>query len=388
MKWQAVEAFLIPSRWKRTFGLIAALAMLSLAFGQNAAAPTVEDLEILHESTVPANRGERVRLFVRHYQGNGAMGTIVAVSPDPLSVVPALGLDANGLDHLALLAERGFDVFAADVTGYGLSPRPRMSDACNTPWDVQNELLIPHPLYIVCEGGYSRLLTSLFTDRDDIAAIVDHVLERTGDDRVTLLGWGLGAARVAAYAADFPETVASLVLVAPPYDATVPSEEPSPYPDGFPLEVHDVNELVDTWRSASTCEGFGAFDEVAAALPALANEFDPVAADWGLIPGDLFRSPGHLGLAGWNRDVAQRIQAPTLMVTGLKDPSAGEAQALFEDLGGTRTLRLDVECGTHWLLWEGSRDAVREAIAEFVASGTVAGREEGVILLERDGSLP
>jgi len=362
-------------------------ALTGIATSQESGAIEVERHDVPHVSTVPANRGERVELSVHRYAASEPIGAVVVVSSDPLPVEAAFGLDGPELDHLALLAERGFDVYAADVTGYGFSPRPQMHDACSTPGEVQSDLLIPHPLYIPCEGGYGRVLTSLATDWDEIDAIVDYVVDRTGDARVGLVGWGVGAARVGGYAALHPDKVERLALIAPTYDPDAPSEVPSPYPEGFPIVVNDVDALLSDWREMSTCDDFGAFDEVSAALRPSLNRLDPLAAQWGLVPGPLFRSPGRVGQNGWNRESAGRVSAPTLIVVGENDARSTNVTALMDDLSAAVSLRIDVACGTYWLLWEAARRPIADAVGRFLATGEVGGRSEGALRMDVEGTL-
>lgn len=367
--------------------LVLLFALTGIATSQESSAIEVERHDVPHVSTVPANRGERVELTVHRYAASEPIGAVVIMSSDPLSVDAAFGLGGPELDHLALLAERGFDVYAADVTGYGFSPRPQMHDACGTAGEVQSELLIPHPLYIPCEGGYGRVLTSLATDWEEIDAIVDFVLDRTGETRVGLVGWGVGAARAGGYAALHPDKVERLALIAPAYDPSVPAEVPSPYPEGFPIVVNDVDALLSDWREMSTCDGFGAFDEVSTALRPTVNRLDPLAAQWGLIPGPLFRSPGRVGLNGWNREAAGRVSAPTLIVVGENDARSTNVDALIDDLSAAVSLRIDVACGTHWLLWEATRRPIADAVGRFLATGEVGGRNEGALRMDAEGTF-
>lgn len=364
-----------------------AFALTGVATSQDGGGMEPERLDVPHVSTVPANRGERVELSVHHYAAPDPIGAVVVVSPDPLPVDAALGLDGPDFDHLALLAERGLDVYAADVTGYGFSPRPRMNDPCSTPPDVQSELLIPHPLYIPCDGEYGRVLTSLETDWDEIDTIVDFVIERTGGTRVGLVGWGMGAARVGGYAARHPDKVERLALIAPAYDPDGPAEIPSPYPGGFPLVVNHVDTILSDWRAMATCQGFGAYEDVHAALRPAVNRLDPLAAQWGLIAGSLFRSPGRAGLNGWDRNAAGSVSVPTLIVEGESDTRATNVDALYSDLGADTKLRLEVECGTHWLLWEATRRPLADALGEFLATGEVGGRSDGSLRLDAEGAI-
>jgi pimeloyl-ACP methyl ester carboxylesterase len=367
--------------------VILAFAVTGITAAQEGGAIEAERLAVPHVSTVPANRGERVELSVHHYPASEPSGAVVVVSSDRLPVDAAFGLDGHELDHLALLAARGLDVYAADVTGYGFSPRPQMHDACGTPGEVQSELLIPHPLYIPCEGGYGRVLTSLATDWDEIDAVVDFVIDRTGDPRVGLVGWGLGAARMGGYAALNPDKVERLALIAPAYDPNAPTKLPAPYPEGFPIVVNEVDALLSNWGEMTTCDDFAAFEEVSAALQPSVNRLDPVAAQWGLIPGPLFRSPGRVGLNGWNHATAGRVSAPTLIVVGESDSRATNVDELVDDLGAVTRLQLEVACGTHWLLWEATRRPIAEALAQFLATGEVGGRSEGTLRLDAEGTL-
>lgn len=381
----------IPMRDRASIRLAAVLvvcALASEAAAQQGPAIEPERLDVPHVSTVPANRGEGVELSVLHYAASDATGAVVVVSSDPLPVDAAFGLDGPDLDHLAFLAERGLDVYAADVTGYGFSPRPRMDEPCNTPGDVQNEFLIPHPLYIPCDGDYGRVLTSLASDWEEIDAVVDFVIDRTGYARVGVVGWGVGAARAGGYAAEHPDKVERLALIAPAYDPDARTQIPSPYPEGFPIVVNDVDELLADWREMATCDGFGAFEEVSAALRPAINRGDPLAAQWGLVAGPLFRSPGRAGLDGWNRESAGRVAAPTLIVAGESDDTSWvNADALMDDLGADAKRLLRVACGTHWLLWETTRRQVADALAQFLATGEVEGRSETSLRLDAEGGF-
>src|ERR1700720_4155813 len=61
--------------------------------------------------------------------------------------------------HAILCA--GFDVFAMDLTGYGLSPRPMMDDPCNNSTSDQQSYLTSKPLAQPCSPSYPFQLTSL-----------------------------------------------------------------------------------------------------------------------------------------------------------------------------------------------------------------------------------
>src|SRR5262247_732850 len=149
-----------------------------------------------------ANLSDRVVLFV-----HGA-GTPAEVAFD----VPY-----QDYSWMAYLARAGFDVFSMDTTGYGRSTRPAgMNDPCNLSQEQQK----------TCAPSYSRNLTTIASDWNDIDAVVDYIRSLRHVERVSLVGWSLGGPRAGGYAARHPEKVQRLVLLAPAYGRTGPTEAP------------------------------------------------------------------------------------------------------------------------------------------------------------------
>ena len=76
-----------------------------------------------HVSTVPANKGEPVQIFVREKVAAGESPTFRPVvlmvhggiSPSTL----AFDVEHETYSWMVYLARAGFDVFAMDMTGYG-----------------------------------------------------------------------------------------------------------------------------------------------------------------------------------------------------------------------------------------------------------------------------
>ena len=115
------------------------------------------DRFVPHISSVPANQGERVGIFVREKVnrtlstkfaggGNPNEGKVVLfVHGGSVPSVPDYDLPYKDYSWMSYLARAGYDTFAMDHSGYGLSPRPMMDDPCNM--DAENRALVkPVPL--------------------------------------------------------------------------------------------------------------------------------------------------------------------------------------------------------------------------------------------------
>jgi pimeloyl-ACP methyl ester carboxylesterase len=92
-----------------------------------------------HVSTVPANAGQNIGLFVRQkvassvLEGQRSMNgrVVLFVHGATVPAVPDYDLEHKTYNWMAHLARAGFNVYAMDQSGYGGSPRPMMDDACN-----------------------------------------------------------------------------------------------------------------------------------------------------------------------------------------------------------------------------------------------------------------
>jgi len=98
------------------------------------------------------------------------------------------------------LAAAGHICYIVDARGFGKSDRPAEMD------------LPPQP------GGRPLIRTIEITR--DVDAAVEHLRRASGQPRVGLLGWGVGATCVAIYAALHPEKVSHLVLYCMIYGGT------------------------------------------------------------------------------------------------------------------------------------------------------------------------
>jgi pimeloyl-ACP methyl ester carboxylesterase len=142
--------------------------------------------------TAPAHR-EGLKLGIRHKAAAIKADTDPVLFVHGSSFPSALAFDfrMGGGSWMDQLAGQGFDVYALDFPGYGLSGRyPEMSTGA------------AHPV------GQARDVA------DDVRRAVDLILGRTGKSKVILIGHSWGGSVAARYAGLQPERVSKLVLFA------------------------------------------------------------------------------------------------------------------------------------------------------------------------------
>ena len=350
------------------------------------------DRFVPHVSTVPANKGQRVGLFIREKLTTGFAAEIQAghtpegrvvlfIHGNSVPSVPDYDLPYGDYSWMAYLAEAGFDTFAVDHTGYGHSSRPTMDDPCNL--DAENQALVtPSALTGGCEEGYGHTLTNSESDWDEIDSVVDYIRALRGVDRVSLIGWSRGGPRAGGYAARHPEKMDKLILYAPSYDASRPSMAPAMLPSkGVPMSLQTYDALMhDRWESGVACE----------------NQVDPSIrqAIWQSILsfdslGSVWRPEGVMRVRiadywGWNEDYAARIEAPTLIMTGRQDGLLPASQALYQDLTGIdNKVLVAMECATHFAVWEASQYRFMHAASkEWLMSGEFRDQRQGTFSAE------
>lgn len=371
----------------RLAAVLAAAGVLAATPGGAQQLSTI-DRYVPHVSTVPANRGQRVGLFVREKLSTSLLDEIESGQVPESRVVlfvhgvsvpslPDFDLDHADYSWMAHLAEAGFDTFAMDHTGYGRSPRPQMDDPCNVSPDLQ-ALLVPNPLEAPCEPSYASQLTGSGTDWDEIDTVVDYIRELRGVERVSLIGWSLGGSRTGAYAARHPEKVDRLVLFAPFYQRDEPSMPPEGFPvEGVPMTLQTRDALMQQrWFSNVVCEDQvepGMEDVVWRSIMAV----DSFGSVWGPEHGVMrVRTASYWG---WNAQSAARIAAPTLILVGEQDGLLAGGEALYEDLtGAANRVLVRMDCATHFAVWEASQyKLLHEASREWLETGRFRGRSDG-----------
>jgi pimeloyl-ACP methyl ester carboxylesterase len=362
------------------------------------------DYLVPHISTVPANSGKRVELFVREKvesRRRGKAPVVLMIGGATVSAVPDFDLQFENYSWMDYLATSGFDVFAMDLTGYGLSPRPMMDDPCNNTTSDQQSYLSPKPLAQPCSPSYPFQLTSLESDSDEINTVVDYLRRVRNVDKVSLLGWSRGGNRAGNYTARNPEKVEKLFLYAPGrYFRMNPTDPPAALPlPGVPSTVlgsADFYRLSWDLNGGTNAPFTGMCDNqfTPAIRPVITStqlDFDPLGSTWG--NAGVRRSPvfpsGNLG-SGWNVKIASQVTVPTLVIRGDLDTQVplSDIQDLLGDLISVpQKLFVHVACGSHYLVWENQHMALLNASVEWLQQGTFQGQFNGSFAVDADGQV-
>ncbi len=364
---------------------ILGLAALPPAFADDGGRLLTIDHYVGVRSTVPAISGQTSQIYVREVVQAGALlregaaADRVALFVHGAGTPAEVSFDVPYKDYswMAFLARAGFDVFAMDMTGYGRSTRPApMNDPCNLSRE-QLGSFAPALAPTSCSPSYPHQLTTIASDWNDIGAVVDHVRALRHVDKVNLLAWSLGGPRAGGYAAQHPEKVLKLVLLAPGYNRAARAEAPAQLPaDGAAMTKQSRADFVENWDRQVGCpEQYeaGARDSVWAEM--LAS--DPVGATWGT---GVRRAPNVTNW-GWTQAVVAKMQIPTLMVTGAHDKQVPPERVrdLYADLGSPKKVLVELACSSHNAMWEKNHALLFAASLEWLTKGTVKGTDAGTL---------
>src|SRR5262249_57734730 len=105
-----------------------------------------------------------------------------------------------------------------------------------------------------CAASYPHQLTTIASDWNDINAAVDYVRSLRRVERVSLVAWSLGGPRAGGYAAQHPEKVQRLVLLAPAYNRASAAKPPASLPaPGVPMNTQSRDEFYANWDRQVGC---------------------------------------------------------------------------------------------------------------------------------------
>jgi pimeloyl-ACP methyl ester carboxylesterase len=349
------------------------------------------DHAVPHVSTVAANFGDQVGLFVRERVRSDVVDhpgeVVLMVHGRSVPVLAAGELRHESYDWALWLARSGgIDVFMLDFQGSGRSPRPKMDDPCNAP-TAQQGILIPNPLSATCSHSYPFTLATSTSDIAELDRAVDYIRQLRGVEKVHLIGWSAGAFRAGPYAADHPEKVASLFLFAPIFN--VDFRGPPPNADPTPMTVERRSTLSTGWNAEQKCEDqreSGIEDIVWAAI----MENDELGRTWGPPEGVMrVRSSVNAPFV-WNASVAARITVPSLIIRGELDNGQGGLQhvaELYDLIQNDNKLRFTVQCTGHYMQWENRRHVLHQISKQWLKHGRVDGFSSGEFYVDMAGNL-
>ena len=381
------------------------------------------DHMVPHVSTVPANKGEQVKLFVRERDGTHVDSStfIDSGSAQRRAVlmlhgrsIPALAgfdLDHDQYSWAGDLEQAGFDVFVMDLQGSGRSPRPKMDDACNAN-PAQQSFLIPNPLSAACSPNYTSQLNNSQSDWDELDTVVDYIRSLRGVQKVALIGWSAAAFQIGPYALQHPEKVESVLFLAPifppngraskpgtRFDAPVPLPVSTPAAVfGFPMNILTRDAFESLWDREQRCprqREAGIVDVVWNAI----MENDAKGSQWGQPRGVMrVRNPFWWG---WNSatvplDGILGGSVPVLIVYGDLDTQANTAPdlgpllyfsvpALYEAIPGQKKLMFRVACAGHQMVWERQSKVLHQMSRQWIRHTAVDDFTSGSFLYQSSG---
>jgi pimeloyl-ACP methyl ester carboxylesterase len=308
------------------------------------------------------------------------------------------------------LARKGVDTFAVNFLGYGLSSRFELDDACSANLADQKRLLVPHPLPAVCPAPPpSYHFTDTTASVAQLGAVVDHVLEAAGVEKVSFFAWSRGGNAVGVYTSADPSKVESLILLASEFalagnvNAFYPLLAADRAQSFASWDIQLVKDPAGHDRDPEECPG-ERDDQISDVIWASVRNRDPLTLTWGPHPelpeGGVRRAPTAT-LFGWDPTAARRIAVPTLILSGLFDnqnPTARQ-ENIYDNLGTTRKVLVKIDCATHNALWEGSdrklthwrgpHDTIRDAAVQWITrSATFQKEESGKFIASSTGIAP
>jgi pimeloyl-ACP methyl ester carboxylesterase len=356
-------------------------------------APAADNTQLLSidryvpvRSTAPSMNGQTAQLYVRErVEGrsllHGSSGVVLFVHGAGTPAEVAFDVPSSDYSWMGYLAHGGFDVFAMDMTGYGRSTRPTvMNDPCNLA-RAQQPQFVPGVIAAPCAPSFQGSATTIASDWNDIGAVVDYLRTLRHVERVSLIGWSQGGPRAGGYAAQHPDRVQRLVLLAPAYARTGPDGPSATRPDAVVFNTQSQPEFDANWDRQVGCPD--QYDKsVSGIVWAQMVASDPVGSTWN---GGVRRAPT-VPSWGWNQAVVSKNQTPTLMVAGAfdKQVSPDRVRELYADLGAQDKVFADLACSSHNAMWEANHALMFKASLDWLTTGSVAGTKNGMLRLGYD----
>ena len=363
--------------------IFAATALFAQAlFADDSARLLTVDHYVRVTSTVPAMSAQLAQIYVREVVqpstvlrgGPGADKVVLFIHGAGTPAEVAFDVPYQDYSWMQFLAREGFDVFSMDMTGYGRSSRPApMNDPCNLSKE-QRAVFAASP----CKSAVTGPITTIATDWQDIDSVVDHLRAMRHVEKVNLIGWSQGGPRSGGYAAQHPEKVARLVVLAPAYNRNMPREAPQTLGAGTSFNTQSHQDFVAGWDRQVGCPD----QYTQAASDVVWKEMlasDPIGATWG---NGVRRAPS-VPSWGWNQEVVSKMQTPYLMISGAHDKQVPPERVrdLYADIGSKQKVLVDLACSSHNAIWEKNHTLMFRASLEWLTKTTVNGESAGMLKL-------
>ena len=336
-------------------------------------------------SSIPDISGQNTRIYVRERakagtiarDGGAANRVVLFIHGAGTPAEVAFDVPHQDYSWMAYLARAGFDVFSMEHTGYGRSTRPAvMDDPCNLAPKQQAAVVRSAA---GCTPNPPRNLSPITADWEEINAVVDYLRALRGVKTVSLVAWSRGGPRAGGYAAQHPDKVHRMVLLAPGYTRAMSATAPAKLPDNAAVvNTQSREEFVANWERQVGCPN--QYD--AATRDSVWSEMlrsDPLGATWG---SGVRRAPGTT-VWGWTPAVVGKTRIPTLMVTGEHDKQVApeRVQHLYDDIGSSQKVFIQLACSSHNAMWETNRMLLFRASLEWLSTGSVNGTQVGMLRL-------
>ncbi len=320
-------------------------------------------------SIVPAISGQQTQIYVRERVKAGtalrgaSAGVVLFIHGAGTPAEVAFDVPYQDYSWMAYLARAGYDVFSMDTTGYGRSTRPAaMNDPCNLSAEQQKQF-VPALIAQPCQPSYPNQLTTIASDWNDIGAVVDYLRAQRRVQRVSLVAWSLGGPRSGGYAAQNPDKVEKLMLLAPAYSRDMAAAAPALPAPGVAMNTQSRADFDANWdRQVGCTDQYDPLVSQSVWTNMLAS--DPVGATWG--PG-VRRAPQTTSW-GWTTEIVRKTQVPTLMVSGVHDKQVLQERVrnLYADLGAPQKVFIDLACSSHNAMWEKNHTLLFRASLEWL----------------------
>ncbi|MFD5270883.1 alpha/beta hydrolase [Streptomyces sp. NPDC058335] len=392
---------------------------------------TPVDHKVKHESTIPANSGTEIELFVREYEAAGSGGTpkpvlmlhgrSIPALPGFDLVLPAQGASPHpdtSYSWAQALAGKGYNVYVMDLQGSGLSPRPEMHDPCNAN-PAQRSLLKTNPGTDDCDptANYPHQLGNSKSEWDELGTVVKFIRDRCADEKVAFIGWSAAAFVMGPYALRNPGDVASVFLLAPMFPPngrwSTNTSDPFAPPPGTPLPTQPESKPPAVFgfpmnlTSKAGVQAGISDKELADHVWQAIMDCDSIGQKWG---GSTLGAPeGVMRWRnsywwGWNTSTVPHgstlgSTVPVCIVYGDQDRTANTPQELgpvlhfsvpklYEGIPGADKLMFRVEGWDHNPVWERKAAQILQHMSwKWLKDKKVYGVESGSWVMDTDGVL-